>query len=207
VVDAVIRDWYHKLEMHGMADMVKAIFYADDGHLYSTNADALQLATDLIVELFERMGLQTNPAKTKIMICAPTPHTTKICTPSYKRRMLNADREATNLTYSARKRQQIECDICQATLQERSLHRHKQFKRLQPNKQHHHTYQAMATSTKSACRNTNKQDSALSQNAMLSSRIAMVCTATFSTDIFMTPSLYLKKVYYPGVSDAGCFAL
>jgi hypothetical protein len=44
---------------------VKAIFYADDGHLYSTNADALQLAADLIIELFEHMGLQTNPTKNK----------------------------------------------------------------------------------------------------------------------------------------------
>jgi hypothetical protein len=126
VVDAVIRTWHHKLETHGIADMVKAVFYADDGHFYSTNADALQLATDLIVELFECMGLQTNPTKTKIMICAPQPHSTRICTPVYKRRM--AGTRETNNTYSARKRQHIECDICRAMVQERSLSRHKRFK-------------------------------------------------------------------------------
>lgn len=126
VVDAVVRAWYHKLEIHGIADTVETIFYADDGHLHSIDADALQLATNILVDLFECMGLQTNPTKTKVMICAPQPHTTRICTPAYKCRMSD-DRDNSN-TYSARKRWLIECDICQAIVQERSLSRHKRFK-------------------------------------------------------------------------------
>jgi retron-type reverse transcriptase len=35
VIDAVVRSWYHALESEGIADTVRAIFYADDGHLYS----------------------------------------------------------------------------------------------------------------------------------------------------------------------------
>jgi hypothetical protein len=42
VIDAVVRSWHHALESEGIADTVRAIFYADDGHLYSYNADALQ---------------------------------------------------------------------------------------------------------------------------------------------------------------------
>jgi hypothetical protein len=41
-----------------------------------------------------------------------------------KRRIENLDTD----TYSARKRQIIECDICNANVQERSLHHHKRFK-------------------------------------------------------------------------------
>jgi hypothetical protein len=87
LVDAVIREWYHQLQIENLAETVGAIFYADDGHLYSTNADALQRATDLIVKLFERMGLQANPNKTKAMVCAPLPSITHISSPAYQQRM------------------------------------------------------------------------------------------------------------------------
>jgi hypothetical protein len=104
--------------------LVQAIFYADDGYIYSYDADALQRATDLIVELFECMGLATNPNKTKVMIYAPQPAPTQICTPAYKRKMGELDTD----TYTTRKRRLIECEICNATVQERSLNRHKLFK-------------------------------------------------------------------------------
>jgi hypothetical protein len=52
-VDAVIRAWSHQLEIEGISELVRAIFYADDGYIYSYNAEALQRATDLLVELFE----------------------------------------------------------------------------------------------------------------------------------------------------------
>jgi hypothetical protein len=121
VVDAMVRAWYNKLEEEGLSDIVQAIFYADDGHLYSTNADALQQATNIIVNLFECMGLKTNPEKTKAMICTPQPSVTRTCSPAYKRRM----GDHTKATYSARKRQHVECDICNDRIQTQSLPRHK----------------------------------------------------------------------------------
>jgi retron-type reverse transcriptase len=125
VVDAVVREWYHRLEQDGLATKVGALFYADDGHFYSHDADALERATELIVELFESIGLQTNTTKTKAMICAPQPTVTRICSPAYKRRMgINADEP----THRERKRQKIECDICQQQVQARSLARHKRIK-------------------------------------------------------------------------------
>jgi hypothetical protein len=87
VVDAVVREWHHQLQSEGLDDVVRTIFYADDGHIYSINADALQRATDIIADLFERMGLKTNPTKTKAMICAPNPSITRISSPAYQRRM------------------------------------------------------------------------------------------------------------------------
>jgi hypothetical protein len=99
-VDAVVRTWLHKLEIEGLSGLVQANFYADDGYIYSYNADALQRATDLIVEFFECMGLETNPNKTKVMIYAPQPAPTRICTPAYKRKMGELDTD----TYTARKR-------------------------------------------------------------------------------------------------------
>jgi hypothetical protein len=42
VVDAVVREWHHQPRSKGLNDIVRTIFYADDGHIYSINADALQ---------------------------------------------------------------------------------------------------------------------------------------------------------------------
>jgi hypothetical protein len=113
VVDAVVRAWYHTLNLEGIANDIQAIFYADDGHIYSNDPDALQRAVDLIVDLFQCVGLKTNPTKTKAMICAPHPTTTRICTPAYKRKM----GDQTEQTYIERKRRQIECDICNTLVQ------------------------------------------------------------------------------------------
>jgi hypothetical protein len=77
------------------------------------------------------MGLQTNPTKTKAMVCAPNPTITRICSPAYKRRMEEINNNSTTEplpTYSERKRQQIECKICHARLQARSIARHKRLK-------------------------------------------------------------------------------
>lgn len=125
VVDAIVRAWYHQLDQEGLSDVVGAIFYADDGHLYSHDADALEQATSIIVDLFKRMGLKTNTTKTKALICAPKPSVTRICSPAYKRRMgINAD----ELTHRERKRQKVECEICDREVQARSLTRHKRLR-------------------------------------------------------------------------------
>jgi hypothetical protein len=125
VIDAIVHEWHHRLEAEGLSNTVQAIFYADDGHLYSNDANALQRATNIMTELFETIGLKTNPDKTKSMVCAPKPSITRICSPAYKRRMIDQNEP----TYSARKRQRVECDICNATIQAKSsLTRHKRLK-------------------------------------------------------------------------------
>jgi hypothetical protein len=42
IIDAIVREWYHQLRSKQLEEIVRAIFYADDGHIYSNNADALQ---------------------------------------------------------------------------------------------------------------------------------------------------------------------
>jgi hypothetical protein len=124
LVDAVVREWYHQLRSEGIDDVVRAIFYADDGHIYSSDADALQKAADLIVDIFERVGLKANPTKTKAMICAPNPSVIRISSPAYQRRM----NDPTAPTHRERKRLPVECDICHTTVQSRNLVRHKRAK-------------------------------------------------------------------------------
>ena len=46
-------------------------FYADDGVLASRDPVKLQRAIDVLIALFERVGLRTNTTKTKAMVCVP----------------------------------------------------------------------------------------------------------------------------------------
>ena len=44
------------------------MFYADDGLLDSEDPRKLQLDLDIIIKLFEQVGLRTNEEKTKFMV-------------------------------------------------------------------------------------------------------------------------------------------
>ena len=46
----------------------RASFYADEGLVENTKADILQKDLNTLIELFERVGLETNEIKTKYMI-------------------------------------------------------------------------------------------------------------------------------------------
>jgi hypothetical protein len=68
MVDAVVREWIVQLRQDGDYDegMVKeflatffAIFYVDDAYLASRDAGFLQHELDLLVDLFEQVGLPT----------------------------------------------------------------------------------------------------------------------------------------------------
>jgi hypothetical protein len=128
VVDAIVRDWYHTnstreddtQEMDRIWNTPASIFYADDGNLYSLSADTLQIATNHIVNLFSRMGLETNTAKTKAMICVPGQLVTRISSPAYRRMMGDTAEE----THSDRKRRRVTCDICGNSMQARNMTRH-----------------------------------------------------------------------------------
>ena len=76
MVDAVVRAWIAQMlgaeaAEHGYGEELRkilAIFYADDALLASRDPALLQEALDVMVALFERVGLRTNTAKTKVMI-------------------------------------------------------------------------------------------------------------------------------------------
>jgi hypothetical protein len=80
LVDAVVREWIRQLWQSGKYKEEKlselmalffAIFYVDDAYLATQDAGFLQHALDILVDLFERVGLQTNTSKTRSMICTP----------------------------------------------------------------------------------------------------------------------------------------
>jgi hypothetical protein len=60
------------------------LFYADDGLVASRNVEWLQMAVDCLSELFTRVGLRTNIAKTKVMICEAGYISGRLSSPSYK---------------------------------------------------------------------------------------------------------------------------
>ena len=78
-VDAIIREWLHPTlgedaARDGVGDCVAQIlvaFYVDDGLIASRDPVWLQESFDILVGLFERIGLFTNAAKTKVMVCIP----------------------------------------------------------------------------------------------------------------------------------------
>jgi hypothetical protein len=78
-VDAVVREWLHqaigddaacKVIGDGVAKWLVA-FYIDDGLVASRDPVWLQSSFDILVSLFECIGLYRNAAKTKVMKCVP----------------------------------------------------------------------------------------------------------------------------------------
>ena len=98
----------------------EALFYADDGNLLSTNAQALQETLDIFVELFGSVGLHINPSKTKHMVSFPRDTYHRISNTAYRRRFLGGH----DTLYRERQRRRVECPICSRTMQERWLPDH-----------------------------------------------------------------------------------
>ncbi len=80
LVNAVVCKWVWQLEedrdykegkLAALIATFFAIFYVDDAHLASQDAGFLQHALTLLVNLFQRVGLQTNTSKTQTMFCTP----------------------------------------------------------------------------------------------------------------------------------------
>ena len=127
VVDAVVREWMVQLRQDGEYDgeMVTefmatffAIFYVDDAYLASRDAGFLQHALDLLVDLFERVGLQTNTAKTQTMICTPGRIRTQLPSESYRRMMTG------RVTAGEWNSRDVECRTCGKEMKASSLSRH-----------------------------------------------------------------------------------
>jgi hypothetical protein len=64
VVDAVVQEWYFRMK----DSKTQTLFYADDGCLVGTDPIIVQQSLTLIVDLFDRLNLQLNTNKTKVMI-------------------------------------------------------------------------------------------------------------------------------------------
>jgi hypothetical protein len=78
-VNAVVREWLHQMlgeeaARDGLGDCVAEIlvaFYANNGLIPSCDPLWLQELFNVLVRLFEQIGLFTNAAKTKAMVCIP----------------------------------------------------------------------------------------------------------------------------------------
>jgi hypothetical protein len=59
---------YKVWELDNLMSTFFAIFYVDNMYLASRDAEFLQCALDILVSLFERVGLETNTSKMQTMI-------------------------------------------------------------------------------------------------------------------------------------------
>jgi hypothetical protein len=124
LTDAVVREWIRILreggafEEHELLEFMNsffAIFYVDDAYLASRDAGFLQHALDILIDLFERVGLKTNTSKTQAMICTPGRIRTQLPTESYRRMRQG------RVTASEWNSRDVECRQCGKELKASSL--------------------------------------------------------------------------------------
>jgi hypothetical protein len=94
------------------------IFYVDNAYLTSRDVGFLQHALDILVDLFERVGLETNMSNTQTMICTPGRIRTQLPTESYRRMRRG---RVSALEWNLR---DVECRQCGKELKAISLSRH-----------------------------------------------------------------------------------
>ena len=116
VVDAVVRNWVHRIMEEAEArgetgregQHQAALFYADDGMVISSDPAWIQGAFTALLGLFERMGLRTNVGKTVSMVFRPFQAGAGNRTEeAYGRRITGEGR-----SYSERQREQVKCLEC-----------------------------------------------------------------------------------------------
>jgi len=125
MVDAIVREWLRQMlgaeaAAEGYGDFVKvflALFYADDAIIAHRDPAWLQESLNVLIELFERVGLRTNTSKTKAMICVPGKIRTCLTTSVYNRTR-GCLENAEDGSY------RVECDKCGQSLKEGSLASH-----------------------------------------------------------------------------------
>ena len=129
LLDAVIRHWLSlvldnngDLVHDGMGDNVAerlALFYADDGYISAVDQAWLQQATDILVGLFRRAGLQANASKTKAMTTFPSRVRIGLSNRAYERRTTGQGD-----TFRAHQRRRVTCPDCLQDLSAASLTNH-----------------------------------------------------------------------------------
>jgi hypothetical protein len=115
LVDCLITKW--KEEQPNTK--VDAIFYADDGVFSSYEIGTLIDTVETFRQWFAQVGLQMNQKKTKAMICRPRYMNLGISSTSYRHRMTGEGQAA-----KEQKNNQVNCNICQRSIQASSLPRH-----------------------------------------------------------------------------------
>jgi hypothetical protein len=117
VVDCVI--WAWELEISNgrsltdetFRSLVAEIFYDDDGLIASYQPELAQDSLDYLVELFQRMGLNTNTSKTKSLTCSPGTAKGHTSIQAYKRRM-----DGDGPIHRSRQSRRSECPVCQKVM-------------------------------------------------------------------------------------------
>ena len=125
-VDAVVREWLHQTlgddaAREGIGDNVAQLlvaFYIDNGLVTSRDPVWLQASFDILVGLFECIGLFTNAAKTKVMTCIP-----RRIREGYTEEEYTLNKSGLE-TATDRKRHQVDCQICGVSLAAGSLRGH-----------------------------------------------------------------------------------
>ncbi len=95
-----------------------AIFYVNNAYLASRDARFLQHALTLLVDLFARVGFQTNTSKTQTMICTPGRIRTQLPSESYRWMMIG------RVTASEWNSRDVECYQCGKEMKASSFSHH-----------------------------------------------------------------------------------
>jgi hypothetical protein len=126
MIDSVFCHWLTKVvpfnAEDGLGRTVEdmlTLFYADDGLLSAKDKEWLLKALNLLVSLFERIGLKTNDSKTKRMICLPAVKATRMTDGAHKCRMTGEGNSCHECM-----RQRVACPECGDILQLSSLPAH-----------------------------------------------------------------------------------
>ncbi len=117
-VNAVVREWLCQTldkdaVQDGIDDQVAEMlvaFYVDDGLIASRDPVWLQELFNILIGLFEQIGLFTNASKMKVMVCIPGQIREAYTEEQYA--------EYKSLTGSAadNKHRRVDCEICGASL-------------------------------------------------------------------------------------------
>ena len=94
------------------------MFYIDDAFIASRNPDLLQEAMDILVSLFDRVGLRTNTKKTKVQIFVPGRIRTRMTDSAYTRSRISLEERG---RWEGRN---VECQKCGMEMRASSLKGH-----------------------------------------------------------------------------------
>ena len=126
MVNAIVREWLREVlgedasmpVQHAAVHLFLALFYTDDAFIASTDPELLQEAMDVLVDLFERVGLRTNVSKTKAQTCIDGKIRTQLADAAYTNSHMGLH------TQKEWDRRRVECDVCQKELAASSLSKH-----------------------------------------------------------------------------------
>jgi hypothetical protein len=123
-VDCVVREWLQQVlgddvARDGVGELVRdqcIAFFVDDGLVAARCPVWLQASFDILISLFERIGLMANADKTKVVTCLPGKIRVAQTEEEYAMKQAG---EAANS-----KRRRVDCDVCGASLAAGSLQSH-----------------------------------------------------------------------------------